>query len=206
MPPSPAETPFQIRSARPEEAATLAEIMAEAIDWSRFKDLGLRFSTLVHRHMTRSRHCLCFVAVADGVILGFVAGTIDNRGFYREFLWRYGWRAALVLAPQLLRPARVRVILRGLTYFPESDRPEDPDAEALTWAVRAGVGQRGVGAALWKTLLDAYRERGITVVKMGTADPDNEVANRFFRSLGSELVRTDPFYRDTRVNVYYLRL
>ena len=46
----------------------------------------------------------------------------------------------------------------------------------------------------------------MSVVKFATVEASNEAANAFYRRLGCELVRTEPFYRDSFVNVYFYRV
>ena len=77
---------FHVREARVEDAPSLAKIMAEAIDWGCFRDLGLGFSTVVHRHMILSQHTLCVVAERNGEILGYICGAYDNALFHQEFI------------------------------------------------------------------------------------------------------------------------
>jgi ribosomal protein S18 acetylase RimI-like enzyme len=128
----------------------------------------------------------------------------DTAKFYREFLLRYGIRAALVLAPKIFQPQKLRVIARGLTYFPEA-HPDDPKAEILSYAVRSQAKHLGIGKAIFLAMAKEFKGRGVAAIKVGTVEVTNEVGNKFYRSLGFELVRTDSFYKDykdSRVNVY----
>ncbi len=193
-----------VRPARMAEAETLARLMSEAISWGRLGELGDGFVTLLHRHMIGSRHAACYVAEHGGEILGYSVWSDDTAKFYREFLLRYGVRAALVLAPKIFRPRKLKVIVRGLTYFPEA-HPDDPKAEILSYAVRSQAKQSGVGKAIFLAMAEEFKARGVAAIKVGTVEATNEAGNKFYRRLGFELVRTDSFYKDSRVNVYVYR-
>jgi len=197
--------PFSIRPARPADAPVLAQLMSEEIHWGRLSALGLRFTTLLHRHMIGSRFALCYVAERDGEIIGYAAAAIETSKFYRQFLLRHGLTALVILFPQIFRWRKFQTILRGLTYFPEA-REDDPQAEMLSLAVRSHAKRSGVGQAVLDAIYDQLRARGITAVKFGTADVRNDRANALYRQMGARLVRTVPFYDDSAVNVYVYRL
>jgi ribosomal protein S18 acetylase RimI-like enzyme len=194
-----------IRPARPADAPVLARLMSEAISWGRLGELGQGFVTLVHRHMIDSRYAICFVAEHDGEVLGYSAWGTDTTRFYREFILRHGLRAAVTLLPRAFRPSQLKVIIRGLTYFPES-YPDDPRAEILSFAVRPQSKQSGIGKAIFNAMIDDFKTRGINSIKVGTVEETNEAGNRFYRRLGFELIRTIPFYKESRVNVYVYRI
>ncbi len=192
---------LRIRPARPADATLLARLMTDAISWGRLAQLGPRFVTLLHRHMIGSRFAICRVAEKDGEVVGYTAVATDSARFYRDFLLRRGIVAALLLFPGLLRPGRLRVIWRGLSYFPEQD-PDDPPEDFLSFAVRSDQAGAGIGRALMDDLFAEARRRGVTAFKASSADVNNRVANEYYRRLGGRVVRTVPFYADTRVNVY----
>ncbi len=196
---------FSVRPARPDEAEDLAKLMSEVITWSRLRELGHGFMTLLHRHMIGSTHAICYVAERGGEIIGYAAWSADTGKFYREFLLRHGLSAVVRLAPQIFRPRQIEVIARGLTYFHES-RPEDPLAEVLSFAVRQQSKQSGVGKAIFNALAREFKARGIDAVKVGAVESTNEAGNLFYTRVGCELIRTESFYREGKVNVYVYRI
>jgi ribosomal protein S18 acetylase RimI-like enzyme len=196
---------IRLRAARDGDAETLARLMTAAISWGRLGELGARFVTLLHRHIVASPHAVCLVAEDDAGISGYLAAVTDTRAFYREFLRRRAVAAAWAILPGLWHPARWRVVLRGLRHFPSAPR-DDPRAEAISFAVRPGAAGGGIGRALFRAVVAELARRGATVVKFATVEASNEAANAFYRKLGCELVRTEPFYRDSLVNVYFYRV
>jgi len=196
---------FTVRPARMAEAGELARLMSEVITWSRLSELGQGFMTLLHRHMIGSVHAICHVAERDGDILGYAAWSADTGKFYREFLLRHGLAAAVKLAPNIFRPRRIEIIVRGLTYFHEA-HPDDPQAEVLSFAVRPLAKRSGVGKAIFNALAREFKARGVGAVKVGAVEATNEAGNLFYSRVGCELVRTEPFYREGKVNVYVYRI
>ncbi|MGE3436494.1 MAG: GNAT family N-acetyltransferase, partial [Blastocatellales bacterium] len=174
-----------IRPARPSEAEALARLMSEAITWSRLSELGPGFVTLLHRHMIASANAVCYVAEREGEIIGYSVWSVDSSKFYREFLLRRGFMAAVILAPKIFRPQQLKTIARCLTYFPEA-HPDDPQAEVLSFAVRPQVKQSGVGKAIFNALAREMETRGVKVVKVGAVEATNEGGNRFYSRLGCE--------------------
>ena len=194
---------LRIRPARPAEAPLLARLMTDAISWGRLAQLGPRFVTLLHRHMIGSKHTICRVAECGGEPVGYIAVAVDASRFYREFLLRRGLLAVLLLLPKLLAPHKRRVILRGLTYFPERN-PGDPAGELVSVAVRADQQGAGIGRALMDAMFAEARTRGLRRCAIGTVDVNNRDANEYYRSLGGRVLRTVRFYEDTQVHVYVL--
>lgn len=199
---TPATREFTLREARPNDADAMAHIMRIAIPWGRFKELGHAFSVLVQRHMVTSDHSICVVAEIDGKVVGYLTGTFDQRAFHRQFVRRHGVGAALRIVPRLWRPSLWRVLWRGLTYFPETANHDDPPSELISFVMLPECAGRGIGLALFEAVRRVYRERGVPLVKIGTVEATNDVANRFYEKLGCQLVRTEPFYRDSKANVY----
>jgi ribosomal protein S18 acetylase RimI-like enzyme len=194
-----------IRPARITDAAALSSLMMKAIDWGHLRDLGPRFVTLLHRHMILSRYCSCYVAERDGVVIGYTAWSTDTSSFYREFLLRRGIIAALVLISKVFQPRSLKVVLRGLTYFPQ-EHTGDPKAEILSFAVCSEITKSGVGSAIFRAIAQEFKSRGVERIKIGTVATTNKGANVFYRRMGCELIRTVPFYNDTSVNVYIYRI
>jgi ribosomal protein S18 acetylase RimI-like enzyme len=192
-----------VRFAQPHEARVLARLMAEMIPDSRMSELGQPFLTLLHRHMIASRHCICIVAERHGIILGYAASALDTTSFYREFMLRRGPAAAALLFFKLFQPRQLQTIIRALTYAPQASA-NDPAAELLSIAVRPDAIQSGVGKAIFAATVDELRMRRIPSVKIVTG-AGNDRANRFYRRVGAELLRSVPFYKNSQVNVWVFR-
>jgi ribosomal protein S18 acetylase RimI-like enzyme len=192
---------IEIRPACPADARILSYLMSKEIYWGRLPELGQSFLNLLHRHMIASKFSISYVATQGLEIVGYILGVTDTSKFYREFLFRYGVLASIVILPKIFRMRHFTTILRGLTYF-QRRYPEDPKAEMLAFAVNSGNKLSGVGKALFETIIDQFKAYGVTKIKFGTVDTNNKAANNFYLRIGCELVRTVKFYKDSHVNVY----
>ena len=190
-----------VRRASEADAAVLASVMAEAINWGRLSQLGDKFNTMVHRHLASSKYAITYVAERNAEILGYASGVTDVSKFYREFLWHYGVAAAITLLPMVFTPSMLAAIIRGLTYFPDA-HPADPKAELLSFSVRTHAKGSGVGRAILAATNREFKARGITTIKLGTVEVNNEAANKHYARMGGVVVRTVPFYKNSSVNVY----
>ncbi len=190
-----------VRRACEADAPVLASVMAEAINWGRLSQLGDKFNTMVHRHLANSKYAITFVAERNGEILGYASGVTDVSKFYREFLWQFGVAAAITLLPKVFKPSMLAAIIRGLTYFPDA-HPADPKAEIVSLSVRTHAKRSGVGQAVMAATNKEFKARGITMVKVGTVEVNNEAANKHYSRMGGVVVRTVPFYKNSAVNVY----
>jgi ribosomal protein S18 acetylase RimI-like enzyme len=190
---------IELRQARLEDAPTLAKMMVEGLN-SRLNNLGPGVVVILHRHMITSVHCLCLVAERQGMIMGYVSVLTSTRRFYREFLLRRGIRCALIALPRLFNPSNLHTILRGITYFPRTPQ-NDPEAELVSLIVSRTAQRGGVGAALFRGAVEQLRSRGITALKICTGT-DNEGANALYLRNNCKLIRSEPLYQDSRINVY----
>jgi ribosomal protein S18 acetylase RimI-like enzyme len=174
-------------------------MMVEGLN-SRLNNLGPEVVIILHRHMISSAHSVCLVAERQGMIMGYVSVLTSTRRFYREFLLRRGIQCALIALPRLLSRANLHTLLRGITYFPRTPH-NDPEAELVSLIVGRATRRSGVGAALFRGAVEELRSRGITALKICTGT-DNEGANALYQRNDCKLVRSEPLYQDSRINVY----
>jgi ribosomal protein S18 acetylase RimI-like enzyme len=194
-----------VRRAVPADAPDLTRLQRAGIWWNNLSPLGDPFNDLMHRQFIRSRHALVFVAERRGRVVGHVVWTLDSAAFHREFMWKRGWLAGLLLLPKLLRASTRRTILRSLTYYPEVPA-DDPKAEAVSWVVDPAAQRGGIGQALMQAVKDECRRRGIDRIKAGHVNPEETYTNAAYRRAGFKLVRSESFYDGVAVNVYWCRL
>ena len=192
---------YLIRDAEPEDAKALAEVMISEIHWSRVRELGLRFNTVLHRAWVLSDHAVVVLAEKDGEVAGYGAALVDMKRFDRELKLRHGWRLGLLLLPKLVNPRHVRTVIRALTYFPEVPA-DDPDAEVVSMAVYHNHRRFGIGRLIFDGMIEGLRGKGAPALKIGHVDVHKETANAFWSGLGARYLRTENFYRDKEVNVY----
>jgi ribosomal protein S18 acetylase RimI-like enzyme len=174
-------------------------MMVDGLD-SRLSDLGPWFVKLLHRHMIVSEHCLYIVAERNGAIVGYVAALTSTRKFYKTFLARKGLHCFLIVMPWMLRARNIHTALRGLFYSQRAPA-EDPEAELVSLVVSPKAWNCGIGSTLFHRVVTEFSALGIHTFKIDTST-ENEQANAFYKKHGCQCIRSESFYRNTRINVY----
>jgi ribosomal protein S18 acetylase RimI-like enzyme len=142
-----------IRAAVESDAAEVARLHADQISEGFLSFLGPRFLGRLYRRIIR--HPDSFLLVADlGGQAGFIAGSTDVRGLYRQFLVRDGIPAACSAAPRLIVGWRkvVETLGHGSSDGAGSGGSADPGAELLSVAVAPDRQGLGIG----RRLVDAF--------------------------------------------------
>lgn len=192
---------FVIRPARAADVGVLAVIAKEAVHAGRLGAFGLGFNRLLIRSFILSSYGLCVVAERDGAIFGYGAGVTDTVAFHRDFVKRWGIRAAVLIAPHLFNPKNLHTLIQAYRYLPAAP-PDDPNAELLAMNVTGAARRSGVATKIFFTLMDTYRRLGIQSVKLGHIPVTLTSAVAFWESLGTRFVRTEELYKGGLVNVY----
>lgn len=191
-----------IRHALPVDATVLADLHTQALGSAFLPRLGKGFLTHLYKTMTADRNSVVLVAEAGGTIVGFVAGTLSVKRFYRRFLVRRGIPAAVAALPRLIRPSIVKAALETARYPGESGSL--PDQELLAIGVAPEAQGTGVGRKLGQTFLAELETLGADEVKVVVAR-DNSRANRLYEKLGFEFATEIGIHGDTRSNVWIKR-
>lgn len=191
-----------VRHGLPSDAGRLADLMTQGLR-TRFSHLGRPVVMMLHQQMIASPHCLCVVAERAGAVAGYAVVLTSGRKFYREFLVQKGLLCGLAALPHIFRISNLRTVLTALTYFPSGGH-DDPEAELVSIVVDASAQGLGIGGALWEAVLRGLEEHGIRELKICTG-VENERANRMYRERGCQLLRKEPLYHDSEVNVYVYR-
>jgi ribosomal protein S18 acetylase RimI-like enzyme len=178
-----------VRDATAADVTRVAELHAARISEGFLARLGPRFLRRLYRRVERSPHAFLLVAEDRADVIGFVAGSIDVRRFYRSFLARDALAAGAVAAPELLRS--LPAALETLRYPAETDSL--PQAEILAVAVDGGHAGQGVGRRLVDDATSELRRRGVQAAKV-VAGADNTAALRLYESAG--------FARRCRITVH----
>jgi ribosomal protein S18 acetylase RimI-like enzyme len=116
-------------------------------------------------------------------VVGFAAGVGSVPRFYRRFLLRRGFLAAMMAIPSLVRPAVLRRTRETATYPSGPSSLTGTDAELLAIAVNEQYRGGGVGAELASRVLRDLFADGADRVRV-VVGADNEGANRLYDRLG----------------------
>ena len=155
-----------IRRARPTDAATLANLHSSGITTGFLPSLGNRFMGVLYRALISDDDCVVMVADDGAGPVGFVAGAVDTRAFYRTFVKRNGISAALAAAPYAIRPSVLRRVWESLNY----QGAETEGAELLATAILPQARSQGLGTRLGGAFLEQMAARGTQRVDVVVAD------------------------------------
>lgn len=178
-----------------------ARIHREAIPDGFLATLGGRFLALLYRTLAGSRRSFLFVARRDGEILGFICGSEDTGAVYREFAWKAGLGVVPLLLPGLLSPTRILRVIETILYPARQHYGELPDAEILNFCVSTRSQGAGVGRRLFATLVDEFRARGVTRIRIVTG-VTQKTAQTFYERAGAKLAGETAVHRDSPELVY----
>ncbi|HEX2862286.1 MAG TPA: GNAT family N-acetyltransferase, partial [Lacunisphaera sp.] len=148
--------------------------------------LGGRALSLMFEFAAEDSSAILLVAqVEGGRVAGFLLGSVETSGFYRNFLRKKSLRAFLLVAPKLLfSPARVRKICETLLYPTRREVRALPAAELMDRVVDRQIQRQGVGRALFARFAEVMAEKSVGSFRITTgaflAD-----AHRFYEKMGA---------------------
>jgi ribosomal protein S18 acetylase RimI-like enzyme len=180
--------PSAPRRARSTDARALAGMHLTELDTGFLSRLGPRFLSVLYGALIEWPGAVVLVVDDQMGPVGFVAGVVDTGEFYRFFLRRYGFRAALAALPRAI--FNLRRALESLRYGSEGDGVR---AELLSLAVAARARGRGLSTCLGQELLETLSSKGSDSVKVVVAE-ENTTAIGAYRKLG--------FVDHTRIEVH----
>lgn len=192
-----------IRKYRPQDRDAVRRIALETAMMgepaSRFFDGEEVLADFLTIYYTDCEPGSCFVAEANGQVVGYLIGSRDTRAmdriFHQRFLWPLIWKAlcqGIVLRNGRLIGRSLVFALRGGFYIPDFY----PDCPAtLHINLLDGFRRCGAGKALMRAYLEYLKDAGVRGVRMATM---SEASGAFFATQGFERLyaSTRPYFRD----------
>lgn len=163
-----------------------ARIHREEISKGFLSTLGGRFLALLYRTLAGSRRSFLLVARTGDGIVGLICGSEDTGAVYKEFAWKAGLGVIPLLLPRLLSPRRIVSVLETLLYPHRQRRSDLPEPEILNFCVSARGQGSGVGRLLFAALVDEFRVRGVSRIRIVTG-VNQKTAQRFYERAGARL-------------------
>ncbi len=160
------------------DAANVSVLHRDQISEGFLSSLGSGFLRLLYRRIVRTPNSFLLVAEDRGRPVGFIAGSTDVRGLYRDFAVRDGFSVVLHSAPRLMRSWRS--VLRALGHGTTELAAE---AELLAVAVDPSAQSRGTGGLLVDGFLAELRARQVGSAHVVVA-ADNQRAIALYERCG----------------------
>jgi ribosomal protein S18 acetylase RimI-like enzyme len=149
---------------------------------------------------------ICFVAMAEGAVAGFVMGSARPAGFFGKLVRRRLIAFGLAALPAVIRrPSAAKRVIRALLKPRQAARAPDV-ATLMSLAVAPTAQGLGAGKALALAFLDESERRGARVVDLTTDKFNNERTNQFYRALGFVVAREITTPEQRVLNEYEIRL
>ena len=169
--------------------------------------LGDNALVLLFSHASKSRFGRILIAkdTSSRQIVGFLLGTIDTGGFYKDFLCKKFLKAVFVLAPKLLSFEKVRKVLEILFYPTKEDFKALPKSELLDIAVLKEYQGTGVAQLLFQEFAKNLYAIGIDRFKI-TTGKSLRGARRFYEKLGAEKVGEVEVHKGQKTWIYLYRI
>lgn len=182
----------------------IAALHAEGIKDGFLTSLGVDVLALLYRAIDEADECVLIVEMSEDRVIGFVAGATGMKPIYKRMLARLP-QLVRVLAPQLLKPGK----LRGLTEIVmRRESPADtslPDAELLSIVVAPANRGHGMADRLYGELSRQLAERSFDAFKIMVGE-DLHHAHSFYRRMGAVPVGAATFHKGTESVLYVHQL
>jgi len=170
-----------IRPMEPRDVEAVSAVHLAAFPGFFLAFLGARFLREIYRALVADEECIAYVAVDDGRVIGFVAGS-TTAGFYRRAAKRRWFRFALASAGAFLRKPSIAPRLLRALYAPP--RPAAEGALLMALAVDPALQRSGAGRLLTRAFVEGARRRGAAAVVLTTDKLGNDAVNAFYRAQG----------------------
>lgn len=201
-----APTPDAIRPMTKADVSAVVKVHITSFPGFFLTFLGPSFLRELYSAIVADSDGISFVAFDGSGINGFVAGTVQPKGFYRRLLRQRWWRFALAaVVPTLKHPAIVPRLLRAFS-MPEQVTHETKRGTLMSIAVLPALQGKHIGRALVSTFLDESIRRGLRQVDLTTDRDGNEAANRFYRKMGFVCERSYVTPEGRAMNEYVIDL
>lgn len=162
----------------------VARIHAACINMGFLLTLGERFLSLLYEAIDADPSSVLFVEIAEGEVVGFVAGGSGMGPIYRQMLKRWP-RLIWSLFPALMNPMKLKRIIE-IVWFSRRQKslPGSTKAELFSIAVQEKARGRGVAERLYQSLMQWFAQQGeasfCIVVGASLA-----TAHRFYLKMGA---------------------
>jgi len=198
---------FTVVRMEPEHVSQVVEVHVHSFPSFFLTFLGPRFLQLLYREILREDGHVSLIAL-DGSqrIAGFVAGVLNQSGFYGRLARRRWFSFGLASLGAILRkPSILPRLLRAFRRSKDSKEATSP-ALLMSLAVLPDFQGHGIGQALVFALLKEMKRMGADSVVLTTDRDGNKGVNVFYQRIGFALARQFSTPEGRNMNEYVFRL
>lgn len=157
---------MEIRRAQNEaEYRQAADLHTQYIPTGFLSSLGSAFFNRMYAFIATDESAVLVVAVEGKRVIGFIAGTVDVRSFYRRFI-RKNILWGLILLPKLVTWASIKRALETLLYPLKHELGGLPQAELLSIVVDHPYQGKGISTLLYERLKKYFQMSGVREFKI----------------------------------------
>lgn len=176
--------PLHIRRGTQDDLAAIAALHERAFSETLSGQLSVASLVSYYRLLLESSGGIVLVAIGQGTVTGFAAGTANPRAFARLLRRSGAWLGLKSIHRLATRPRLWLVVAVRLCTFGHRIAPARIGAELQWLAVEAKSRSRGVGRALASAFLTACWEANARSVMLTTRPQSNQAAHRLYQQLG----------------------
>lgn len=192
---------MDIRLGNKNDCSQAAEIHLKEIDQGFLNQLGEKFLYYFYRAMVNSPNAFLVVVEEKGSLIGFVAGCINLKKFYKEFVRKYWLRSFLIVLTKI--PLIKKII--ELIKYSKGEEKNLPQAELLAIAVKSQFRGKGIAGQMLERFISEMKNRGLDSFKVIVGQSLIE-ANKFYQKKGFQFHSQEAVHRDQPSNLYIYKI
>lgn len=182
--------------------AQVAQMHIESIKEGFISSLGHKFVSCLYQGVVESDNSFGFVAVRNGMVLGFVACSENTKELYKKIIKKKFFKLLWLYLPRILSFSNILKSIQTLLY-PSKDDKSLPRAELLAIAVFCEQRGLGIGKKLVEASCHEYKRRGIKVFKAIVFELFE--SNHFYQNAGFELVTKYAHHGQKDIHNVYIK-
>ncbi len=195
-----------IRAMLPQDIPSVVDVHLQAFQNFFLSSLGHAFLQELYTSILNDPSGMSYVAIVEGQLIGFVAGTDQPAGFYRRLIKQRWWRFGLAsILPVLRQPTIIPRLLRAFT-MPQQVARGDQIATLMSIAVLPETQGQQLGKKLVSAFLEECRRREINQVNLTTDRLKNDFVNEFYLRMGFQCINSFTTLEGREMNEYQIIL
>lgn len=182
------------------ELKEVAELHCKYLNDSFLSSLGSEFLRELYSRTIGLKYGACYVYKKDSKIVGFIVGTTSTTQLFKDLIFRSWIKfAPYVIKKGITNPRAIAKAMQSILY--PTKAAVDTNAELLSIVVLPEYQRKGVGIRLVEVLFKYFKRNKIHKVKV-VVDKENILANKFYKKIGFEFVKTIEMYDKKTWNLY----